>query len=112
LISKKQQLNCVKGSSGPTIADICNWLAGGEEDNNRENEQELSTPPIIHTIRHDDATSAFNMCYKWAEENNVLTLKIARKSSKKHLETKDRTTDAFFFVKMQRNEALFSFFSQ
>jgi hypothetical protein len=81
----------------PTTADISNWLAGGEEeglqtmtgeeivnsvleDGNSENEQESSTPLIICTIRHDDAMSAFNMCYKCAEENNgqtedILTLK-------------------------------------
>jgi hypothetical protein len=40
-------------------------------EDNSENEQESSTPPIIRTIRHDDAMSAFNTCYKWAEENNV-----------------------------------------
>jgi hypothetical protein len=50
------------------------------EDDNSENEQESSTPLIIRTVRHDDAISAFNTCYKWAEENNVqaediLTLK-------------------------------------
>jgi hypothetical protein len=43
------------------------------EDDNRENEHESSTPPIIRTIRHDDAMSAFNTCCKWAEENNVQT---------------------------------------
>jgi hypothetical protein len=42
--------------------------------------EESSTPPIICTIRQDDAMSAFNMCYKWAKENNmqaedILTLK-------------------------------------
>jgi hypothetical protein len=58
---------CENGSSGPTIADISNWLAGGEEENlqivadeeiinnvleddNRKNEQESSTPPNILTI--------------------------------------------------------------
>jgi hypothetical protein len=50
------------------------------EDNSSEIEQESSTPPIICVVRHSDTTSAFNMCYKWAEENNVqaediLTLK-------------------------------------
>jgi hypothetical protein len=50
------------------------------EGDNSENEQASSTPLIICTIQHDDATSAFNTCYKWAEENNVqaediLTLK-------------------------------------
>jgi hypothetical protein len=43
------------------------------EDDNSENEQESSTPPIIRTILHDDAISAFNTCYKWAEENNLQT---------------------------------------
>jgi hypothetical protein len=51
------------------------------EDDNSENEQEPCTPLIIRTIRHNDAMSAFNTCYKWAKENNVqaediLTLKI------------------------------------
>jgi hypothetical protein len=41
------------------------------EDGNSENEQESTTPPIILTIRHDDAMSAFTKCYKWAEENSV-----------------------------------------
>jgi hypothetical protein len=50
------------------------------EANNSKNEQESSTPPITRTIPHADAMSAFNMCYKWAEENNeqaedILTLK-------------------------------------
>jgi hypothetical protein len=50
------------------------------EDDNSENEHEPSTPPIIRTIRQDDAMSAFCTCYKWAEENTVqaegiLTLK-------------------------------------
>jgi hypothetical protein len=61
---------CEKGSSGPTIADTSNWLAGGEEENlqimtdeeiinnvleddNGEHEQESSTPPIIHTTLHE-----------------------------------------------------------
>jgi hypothetical protein len=86
-----------KGSSGPTVADISNWLAEGREvnfqimtneeiinnvleDYNSENEQESSTPPIIRKIRHDDAMDAFNTCYKWAKENvqaeDILTLKI------------------------------------
>jgi hypothetical protein len=43
------------------------------EDNNSENKQESSNPPIIRTIRHNDAMSAFNKCYKWAQENNVNT---------------------------------------
>jgi hypothetical protein len=59
-----------------------------EYDNNK-NEQESSTPPNICSIRHDDAMSAFNTCYKWAEENNVQAEdiedveKIVRKSSKR-----------------------------
>jgi hypothetical protein len=77
------------------------WLAGVEEENlqimtdegiinialeddNSKSEQESSNPPIIRTIRHDDAMSAFNTCRKWAEENNVqvqdiLTLKRLQK---------------------------------
>jgi hypothetical protein len=68
---------CEKDWSGPTIADISNTLAGGEEENlqvmtdeettnnvleddNSENEQESSTPPNIRTMRHDDATSALS----------------------------------------------------
>jgi hypothetical protein len=43
------------------------------EDDNRENEQEPSTPPIIRKIRHDEAMSAFNPCHKWAEENSQYT---------------------------------------
>jgi DNA-directed RNA polymerase specialized sigma subunit len=73
---------CEKGSSNPTIDNISSWLDGGEEENiqimtdeeiinsvledNSENEQESSTPPIIRTISHDDSVSAFNTCYKWA----------------------------------------------
>jgi hypothetical protein len=37
-------------------------------EDNTENKQESSTPPNIPTIRHGDAVSAFNTCYKWAEE--------------------------------------------
>jgi hypothetical protein len=49
-------------------------------EDNSENEQESSPPPIMRTIRHNDAMSSFNTCYKWAEENDVqaediLTLK-------------------------------------
>jgi hypothetical protein len=50
------------------------------QDDNSENEQESGTPLIIRSIRHDDAMSAFNTCYKWAEKHTVqaediLTLK-------------------------------------
>jgi hypothetical protein len=34
------------------------------EDDKGKNEQESSTQPIIGTMRHDDAMSAFNTCYK------------------------------------------------
>jgi hypothetical protein len=66
------------------------------EDDNSENEQESSTPPIIRKIRHDDAMRAFNTCYKWAEENNeqaedILTMKrLQEKCLKQGLGTKDR----------------------
>jgi hypothetical protein len=69
-----------KVSSGPAIADISNWLDGDEEESlqivrdeeiinnaledNSENERELSTPPTIRTIRHDDVMSVLNTCYK------------------------------------------------
>jgi hypothetical protein len=43
------------------------------EDDNSKNEQASCTPPIIRTIRHDDAMSAFNTCHKRTEENNVQT---------------------------------------
>jgi hypothetical protein len=72
------------------------------EYDNSENEQESSTPPNIRTVRHDDAVSAFNTCYKWAEENNVqvediLTLKrLQEKVIKKHLETKTKLLVLFF----------------
>jgi hypothetical protein len=72
------------------------------EDDNSENEQESSTPPIIRTIRHDDVVSVFNTCYKWAEENNVqaediLTLKrLQEKLLKEAFRNKrHKTTDAF-----------------
>jgi hypothetical protein len=78
------------------------------EDDNSENEQESSTPPIILTIRHDDTMSAFNTCYKWAEENdvqaeNILTLKrLQEKILKEAFRNKrQKTIDAFFFVKTQ-----------
>jgi hypothetical protein len=57
----------------------------------RENEQGSSTPPIIRTVRNDDAMTAFN-----AEENNMqaedtLTLKRLQENFLKiHIETKDR----------------------
>jgi DNA-directed RNA polymerase specialized sigma subunit len=112
---------CEKGSSGPTIADISNWLAGGEEENlqimtdeeiinnvleddNSEKEQESSTPPIIRTTRHDDATSAFGARYKWAKENyvqteHILTLKrLQEKVLKKAF--RNKTID-ISFVKTQ-----------
>jgi hypothetical protein len=58
-------------------------------EDNSESEQESSTPRIIRTIRHDDVMSAFNTCYKWAEDNNGQAgthphiEKIARKSSER-----------------------------
>jgi alkylated DNA nucleotide flippase Atl1 len=51
-----------------TDEEIINNVLG---DDNSENEQESSTQPIIRIIRQDGAMSAFNTCYKWAEENNV-----------------------------------------
>jgi hypothetical protein len=110
---------CEKGSSGPTIAVVRNWLAGGEEENlqiitdeeimknvledyNSENEQESSAPPIIRTIRHDDAMSAINTCYKWTEENNlqaedILTLKRLQETVLKESfrNKRQKTIDAF-----------------
>jgi hypothetical protein len=41
------------------------------DDDSSENEQESSTPPIMHTVQHDDTMSAFSTCYKWVEGNNV-----------------------------------------
>jgi hypothetical protein len=60
------------------------------EDDNSEDKQESSTPPIIRTIRHDDAMSAFNMRYKWAEDNKVQAESIAtlRRSQGKVLKKK------------------------
>jgi hypothetical protein len=58
-------------------------------------------------MRHDDATNAFNTCYKWAEENNVqaegiLKLKkIARKNSKKKAITKKNKKLLTLFKKKQ-----------
>jgi hypothetical protein len=73
------------------------------ENYNSENEQESSTPLIICTIRHNDAMSAFNTCYKWAEENNVqaediLTLKkLQEKVLKEAFRNKiQKTIDTFF----------------
>jgi hypothetical protein len=110
---------CEKGPSGPTVADISNWLGGGEEetlqimtdeeiisnvleDDSSENEQQSSTPPIIRTIRHDDAMSAFITCYKWPEENNVqtediLTLKtLQEKIQKEAFRNKNKIVLIFF----------------
>jgi hypothetical protein len=118
-----------EGSSGPTIADISNWLTGGEEgnlqimtdeailnnvleDDNSENGQESSTPPIIRTIQHDDAMSGFNTCYKWTEENSmqaedILTLKrLQEKVLKEAFGNKRQKTIDAFFLKTQLNEAL------
>jgi hypothetical protein len=99
---------------------LSNWLAGDDEenfqimtdeeiinnvlvDNNSENQQESSTPPIICKIRHNDAMSAFNTCYKWAEENNVqaediLTLKGLQEKVIKEafINKRQKTTEAFF----------------
>jgi hypothetical protein len=76
------------------------------EDDNCENEQEASAPPIIRTIRHDDVRSAINMCYKWAEENNVqaediLTLKRLQEKVLKEAFRNERQKiiDGFFFCK-------------
>jgi hypothetical protein len=53
-------------------------------------------------MRHDDAMSAFNTCYKWAEENNVqtedfLTLKrLQEKVLKEAIRNKrQKTIEAF-----------------
>jgi hypothetical protein len=115
---------CENGSSGPTIADRSNWLAGGEEenlqimtddeiinnmleDNNSENEQDSSTPPIICTIQHGDAMSAFSVCYNCAKGNNVkdediLTFKRLQEKVLKEAfrNNRQKTTDTLF-VKMQ-----------
>jgi hypothetical protein len=75
------------------------------EDDNSENEQESSTPPIILTVWHD-AMSAFNTCYTWAEENNVkakdiLTLKRLQEKVlwEAFRNKKQNTIDAFFMYK-------------
>jgi hypothetical protein len=116
---------CEKGSAGPTIADISNWLAGGVEENlqfmtdeqiinnvlenNSQNEQESSTPPIIRTVQHDNAMSALNVCYKWAEENNVqaediLTLKrLQEKVLKEASRIKRQNAIDASFVKKKRS---------
>jgi hypothetical protein len=113
---------CEKSSSRQTFADTSNWLAGGKEENlqivtdeeiinngleddNSGNEQESSTPPIIRTIRHEDAMSASNKCYKWAEENNVQAEDIRslkrfqQKVLKRHLETINGKLLTIFFCK-------------
>jgi hypothetical protein len=41
---------CKKGSSGPAIADISNWLAGDEE----ENLQAMTDEEIISNVLEDD----------------------------------------------------------
>jgi hypothetical protein len=71
------------------------------DDDNSENGQESSTPPIVRTMRHDDALSAFNTCYKWAEENNmqaedILTLKRSQEKVLKDAfrNKRQKTTDA------------------
>jgi hypothetical protein len=73
------------------------------EDDSSENEQESSTPPIIHTIRQDDAMSAFSMCYKWAEGNSVQAEDIHKLKRLQEKVLKDafrnkrqKTVDAFF----------------
>jgi hypothetical protein len=77
------------------------------EDDNSENDQESSTPPIIRTIRQDDTVSAFSTCYKWAEGNNVqaediLTLKrLQEKVLKETFRNKRQKTIDAFFVKTQ-----------
>jgi hypothetical protein len=75
------------------------------EDDSSENEQEPSTPPIIRTIRQDGAMSAFNTCYKWAEENNVqaediLTLKRLQENVLKEIlrNKRQNTIDAFLLL--------------
>jgi hypothetical protein len=64
-------------------------------EDNSENGQESSTPPIIRTTRHDDVMSAFSTRYKWAEENNVqaediLTLKRLQEKVPKEAFTNKR----------------------
>jgi hypothetical protein len=83
-----------------TDEEIINNVLEGD---NRENEQESSTPPIIRTIQHDGAMSAFNTCYTWAEENNVeaediLTFnRLQDKVLKEAFRNKrQKTIDAFF----------------
>jgi hypothetical protein len=75
------------------------------EDNNSENAQDSNTPLIIRTIRHDDATCAFNTCYNWAEENNVQTEDIVtlerlqQNVLEEALRKKNKNIDVFFFLK-------------
>jgi hypothetical protein len=83
-----------------TDEEIINNVLEGD---NRENEQESSTPPIFRTMWHDDAMSAFNTCYKWAEENNVqaediITLKILQENFLKEVfrNKRQKTIGTFF----------------
>jgi hypothetical protein len=75
------------------------------EDDNSENEQESSTPPNIRTTRHDDAMSALNTCYKWAENNvlaeDILALKLLKEKVLKGAFTKQNTKklSTFFCTK-------------
>jgi hypothetical protein len=76
------------------------------KDGNSENEEESSIPPIIRTIRHDDAKNAFATCYKWAEGNyvqaeDILTLKDCKKKVLKEAFRKKKQTTIDFFVKTQ-----------
>jgi hypothetical protein len=73
------------------------------EDNNSKNEQESSTPPIIRTIQHDGTMSAFNTCYKWAEENNgqaedIFTLKRLQEKVLKEAFRNERKLLMLFFL--------------
>jgi hypothetical protein len=56
-------------------------------------------------MRHDEAMSAFNTCYKWAEENNVqvediLTLRrLQEKVLKEAFRNRYKTIEAVFCKK-------------
>lgn len=77
---------CTKDSETLSVSEVNDWLFGNEDENYQlmsdneiiqdvltsyDNEEESETLPVVHTVRHSDAVSAFNTCVRWAEENDV-----------------------------------------
>lgn len=64
-----------------TNVELCNWLENDEDllpledmdiaDEHHDNENEDPELNTNKTVKNDEAVKSFNVCIKWAEENNI-----------------------------------------